>query len=91
MLASIMGPDLLIVLLVAVVFIFGGSQIPKLARSLGSAHKEFKQGQEETHTEAASVPGQNGHVATQSAHLPPPASSSAIQPANDRSEEPDRS
>jgi sec-independent protein translocase protein TatA len=44
MLASIMGPDLLIVVLVAAVVLFGGSRIPKLARSLGSAQKEFKHG-----------------------------------------------
>jgi len=57
MLASIMGPDLLIVLLV-VVLIFGGTQIPKLARSLGSAHREFQRGLEEheaTNTSTTSV------------------------------------
>ena len=37
------GPELIIVLLV-VLIIFGGSQIPKLARSLGQAQKEFKTG-----------------------------------------------
>ena len=40
------APELLIILLV-VVIIFGGAKIPKLARSLGSAHKEFKAGLEE--------------------------------------------
>ncbi len=42
-LAEILGPDLLIILAV-VVLLFGGSQIPKLARSLGQAHKEFREG-----------------------------------------------
>ena len=37
------APELLIVLLV-VLLLFGGTQLPKLARSLGSAHKEFKKG-----------------------------------------------
>ena len=37
------APELLIILLVVLV-IFGGSQIPKLARSLGQAQKEFKTG-----------------------------------------------
>ena len=37
------APELLIVLLVVLV-IFGGSQLPKLARSLGQAQKEFKNG-----------------------------------------------
>jgi sec-independent protein translocase protein TatA len=39
-------PELLIVLLVVLV-IFGGSQLPKLARGLGSAQREFKKGLEE--------------------------------------------
>ena len=42
-LGEIIGPDLLIVLAVIVV-LFGGSQLPKLARSLGSAKKEFERG-----------------------------------------------
>jgi sec-independent protein translocase protein TatA len=45
-LAEIIGPDLLIILAV-VALLFGGSQIPKLARSLGAASKEFKRGVEE--------------------------------------------
>lgn len=36
-------PEILILLLVVLV-IFGGSQIPKLARNLGQAQKEFKKG-----------------------------------------------
>ena len=44
MLAEIIGPDLIIVIVVAVVVLFGGSQIPKIARSLGSAQSEFKKG-----------------------------------------------
>jgi sec-independent protein translocase protein TatA len=41
-----MGPEWIVVLIVALL-IFGGSQVPKLARSLGSAQKEFKKGLEE--------------------------------------------
>jgi sec-independent protein translocase protein TatA len=44
MLAEIFGVDGIIVIVVLVVVLFGGSQIPKLARSLGSAHSEFKKG-----------------------------------------------
>lgn len=40
------GPEILIIVLVVLV-LFGGSQIPKLARNLGSAQKEFKKGLEE--------------------------------------------
>lgn len=45
-LAEIIGPELLIVIAVAVL-LFGGSQIPKLARSLGQAQHEFKKGLKE--------------------------------------------
>ena len=38
MLAEIFGVDGVIVIVVIAVVLFGGSQIPKLARSLGSAH-----------------------------------------------------
>ncbi len=45
-LADIFGPDVLIVLVI-VALIFGGSQLPKLARSLGSAKGEFEKGLKE--------------------------------------------
>lgn len=48
LLAEILGPDLIVVLLVILV-LFGGSQLPKLARSLGSASHEFRKGVEEGH------------------------------------------
>lgn len=37
------GPEMIIVL-VLVLVLFGGSQLPKLARNLGKAQKEFKDG-----------------------------------------------
>jgi sec-independent protein translocase protein TatA len=37
------APELLIVLLV-ILLLFGGAKLPKLARSLGQAQREFKQG-----------------------------------------------
>jgi sec-independent protein translocase protein TatA len=46
MTALMQGYDLLIVLAL-VCLLFGASQLPKLARSLGSASHEFKRGQEE--------------------------------------------
>jgi sec-independent protein translocase protein TatA len=42
-LGEIIGPDLLIVLAV-LALLFGSSQLPKLARSLGRASKEFRDG-----------------------------------------------
>lgn len=40
---SLGGPELIIILVILLV-LFGGSQLPKLARSLGQAQKEFKTG-----------------------------------------------
>lgn len=46
--ADIFGPDGLIVIAVlAVVLLFGGAKLPKLARSLGSAKGEFEKGLKE--------------------------------------------
>ncbi len=45
-LGELIGPDILIVLVVILV-LFGGSQLPKLARGLGSAQREFKKGLDE--------------------------------------------
>ena len=43
-LGEIFGPDLLVVVVIVAVVIFGGSAIPKLARNLGQARSEFKAG-----------------------------------------------
>jgi sec-independent protein translocase protein TatA len=39
-----LGPTELIIILLIVVLIFGGAKLPKLARSMGQAQKEFKKG-----------------------------------------------
>lgn len=54
------GPELLIILFV-IVLLFGGAKLPKLARSLGRAQTEFKQGL----TEGA-VPNEDVDPATRS-------------------------
>jgi sec-independent protein translocase protein TatA len=41
------GPLELIIVLVVILVLFGGSQLPKLARGLGSAQREFKKGLED--------------------------------------------
>jgi sec-independent protein translocase protein TatA len=46
-LGEIFGPDLLVVVIVVAVLIFGGSAIPKLAKNLGSAKNEFEKGLKE--------------------------------------------
>jgi sec-independent protein translocase protein TatA len=42
-----LGSTELIIVLVIVLLVFGGSQLPKLAKNLGKAQKEFKQGLDE--------------------------------------------
>lgn len=56
MFASIAGPDILIVLLVVVVVLFGSTQLPKLARSIGQAKTELKRATEEDLAPVAVVP-----------------------------------
>lgn len=46
MLAVINDTGVLVVL-VAVIFLFGASQIPKLARNLGEARREFRKAQDD--------------------------------------------
>ncbi len=40
------APELIIILVLALV-LFGSSQLPKLARSIGEAQREFKKGHQE--------------------------------------------
>ena len=49
------GPELIIILVVVLV-LFGGSQLPKLAKNLGKAQKEFKEGMSEGANEQSSTP-----------------------------------
>lgn len=51
LLGEIFGPDgLILIAVVVLVLLFGGSQLPKLARGLGSASHEFKKGLEQGET-----------------------------------------
>ena len=52
------GPTELIIVLAIVLLLFGSTRLPKLARSLGQASKEFKKGVDEGHQEDAE-PGEN--------------------------------
>jgi sec-independent protein translocase protein TatA len=45
--AGLGAPELLIILLIVMV-VFGGSKLPSLARSIGEAQREFRNGQDET-------------------------------------------
>jgi sec-independent protein translocase protein TatA len=67
LLANILGPDGLIVVVVLVlVMLFGGAQLPKLARGLGSASHEFRKGIAQGDGEAT-VAEQKAHAVEQKA------------------------
>ncbi len=75
MVANIFGTDWLWVLLVVVV-LFGGSQLPKLAKNAGEAMKEFRKAHDEASQspEAASSPGAaSGFAQPATATVAPPA------------------
>jgi sec-independent protein translocase protein TatA len=46
-----LGAPEIIIILVIVLLLFGSTQLPKLARSLGQAQKEFKTGLKEDATD----------------------------------------
>ncbi len=72
-LANIMGTDGIIVLVILLVVVFGGSQLPKLARNVGSAGKEFRKAQEEAEAEeAAKAEKKPATPAVNPAPTPPP-------------------
>jgi sec-independent protein translocase protein TatA len=51
-----LGPTELIIILAIVLLLFGSTRLPKLARSLGQASKEFKQGIDEGTKDDGSTP-----------------------------------
>ncbi len=54
MVGEIFGTDgIIVIVVVALVLLVGGSRIPKLARSLGSAKHEFEKGTREGHDPSA--------------------------------------
>ncbi len=58
MLGYTVGPTELIIVLVIVLVLFGGARLPKLARSLGQAQREFREGVSEA--EKAAGEGSSG-------------------------------
>lgn len=54
--ANLFGTDGIIVVVIALIVVFGGSQLPKIARNIGSAGKEFKKGQQDDDDHKTSTP-----------------------------------
>ena len=71
MIANIFGPDLGIVVVVILVVLLGGSQLPKIARNVGTAGREFRKAQQEAEEEAAKEQAVKA-AAAQAAAVPSP-------------------
>lgn len=76
------GPSELLIVLIVLLVVFGGSKIPKLARNLGQAQSEFKKGLSQpsdppaasSTPAAAAEPGSAESVPPAFAPPPPPPS-----------------
>lgn len=79
----IQGPQLIIVLAI-ILLLFGGSKLPKLARSLGQAQKEFRDGLREGQEDddAETKPAGTAAPANPSPADPAPASPPPANPAS---------
>ena len=58
MIAMFDSPAEIGIVLLVVLLLFGGSQLPKLAKNIGKAQKEFKDGLAEGQKEVAQAPAQ---------------------------------
>ena len=68
------GSGELIIVLIIVLLVFGGSQLPKLAKNLGKAQKEFKDGLADgmKDDKPAAQPAAQQAVAPPPSNMPPP-------------------
>ena len=55
---AVIGTTELIIILVIVLVIFGGAKLPKLARSLGQAQREFRKNADELEESAEGEPSE---------------------------------
>jgi TatA/E family protein of Tat protein translocase len=67
MIANLAGFDLGAVIVIAVIVLVGGSQLPKIARNIGLAGKEFRKAQDDAEQEHAKE-----QAAKAAAAIPPP-------------------
>lgn len=77
-LANVFGSDGIIFVVIALVVVFGGSQLPKIARNVGSAGREFRKAQQEAEEEEKA---REAAKAIQPAPLPPVVPSAPVAAA----------
>lgn len=61
-LGTLGGPEMIVLVLIVVVLIFGAKKIPELARGIGRASGEFRRGREELNQEIAEMKDSDGKV-----------------------------
>jgi len=81
MIANIFGVDGGIVVVIAIIVLVGGSQLPKIARNVGLAGKEFRKAQEESEAEAQRDKAKNAASVTP----PPPQPLTPVAPTTEES------
>ncbi len=86
--ADLFGEQGIIVLIVVALVLFGSTQIPKLARSLGSAQKEFKKGLEEGGSDDGADTKSVAQATPPAAITPPVQASSPVESNGDGSTSP---
>ena len=64
-----LGPPELLILLVIILLLFGATKLPKLARSMGEAQREFKKGLHENESPEALAPAPDEKVTMTRAEL----------------------
>jgi TatA/E family protein of Tat protein translocase len=77
------GPEWIVVGVIAVAVLFGAKKIPEMARSVGRAQGEFKRGMREGAVEdeqAAAPPAQSAPPAAPPAAAPPAAAPPPVSP-----------
>jgi sec-independent protein translocase protein TatA len=75
-----LGPTELIIILIIVLLLFGTTRLPKLARSLGEASKEFKKGVNEQEQERERAAAAAAAAATPTAPPAPAAPAAPVAP-----------
>jgi len=81
MLGDIFGVDAIVVVVLAIVLIFGFNKLPKMAKNLGEANKEFKKAQREAEEEAKAEAARAQAAETQAAKAPAPTDSVTMSKA----------
>jgi Sec-independent protein translocase protein TatA len=70
--ANLFGTDLGIVIIIAIVVLIAGSQLPKIARNAGLAGKEFRKAQQHEGDDATATEGRARTDPNAAAAVPPP-------------------